>query len=296
MQIRAALTRMRPHAVANRIRRPVAALAAGAGVALAAGAIAALAAGASAALAASGLPAHAASSSIIAQPTNSWNPSSVTISAGDSVTWSNGGGFHNVCVLKPGGSGDSCAGNPDAEFRNGAPSSDWSGYTNSFTFTTPGTYTFFCEAHKSLGMTGTITVQPASTGTSTTPPPESQPTETATTPTQTTTITAPSPADTTAPRIVGRPKAHARRTTLTLTLKVSEAANLHVTVLRRPPRAHAYSRIGEATVKVRAGRNTVRLPRRASGSLRRGAYRLRLQLTDAAGNRSGTATLAFKLR
>jgi hypothetical protein len=37
------------------------------------------------------------------------------------------------------------------------------------------------------------------------------------------------------------------------------------------------------------------LPRAARGSLRSGAYRVRLQLVDAAGNKSATRTLGFKL-
>ncbi len=34
-----------------------------------------------------------------------------------------------------------------------------SGNTYSFTFTTAGSYPYFCRPHASLGMTGTITVQ-----------------------------------------------------------------------------------------------------------------------------------------
>jgi hypothetical protein len=39
----------------------------------------------------------------------------------------------------------------------------------------------------------------------------------------------------------------------------------------------------------------VTLPRKARGSLRRGSYKLTLQLVDAAGNRSRVVTISFKL-
>src|SRR5262249_57097119 len=145
-----------------------------------------------------GFPVSASDQSIQAQTsTYSFSPKAVTINVGDKVTWSTDGlSYHNVCVLKPGMSGDTCTAS-NQEFRNGDPAMSWSGYTNSHVFTTPGTYQFFCEYHKSLGMTGTITVTGDSTGTdtgtgtSTTPPPP--PTDTTTVPTQTQTA----PADTT---------------------------------------------------------------------------------------------------
>ena len=260
------------------------------------------AAGIALALAVSGLPARAASASITAEPTDSWNPADVTITVGDSVTWTNGGGFHNVCVLKPGGSGDTCSGNPDAVFRNGDPSSDWSSYTNSFTFTTAGSYTYFCEVHKSLGMIGTITVQPADTGTTATAPTATQPTTqptvsqpTDTTTSQTQTQTQSTPADTLPPSFVGKARRRASRTALVLAFSSSEAGKLQATVERRLPHARRFTRIGEALVHARAGRNVVTLSRRVSGRLRSGSYRVRLELVDAAGNHSAPATLAFKL-
>src|SRR5947208_16025507 len=121
-----------------------------------------LAAGFLAAAAISGFPASAADQSVAASGF-SWTPNNVSVDAGDSGTWTSDGGFHNVCVQKPGTSGSDCS-----EFTNGSPSSAWT--STSHTFTTPGTYTFFCEAHRSLGMTGTITVGGSSTGTATTPP------------------------------------------------------------------------------------------------------------------------------
>jgi plastocyanin len=87
----------------------------------------------------------------------SWTNTAPTIAKGESVTWSNStAGDHNVCVLKPGSSGSTCD-----EFRNGDPSTNWSGYTNAHTFDTPGSYRFYCQIHGSptgSGMSGTVTV------------------------------------------------------------------------------------------------------------------------------------------
>ena len=247
------------------------------------------------ALALAGFPAVASDASIMVVG-DSWSPSTATIQAGESVTWKTDGvGFHNVCVLKPGASGDTCT-SANTEFRNGDVSQDWSSYTNSHVFTTPGTYQFFCEAHKSLGMVGTITVQGSSTGTgtgtgtgtSTTPPPDTQPTDT--TPTQTQPA-----ADTTAPHFTSKPKRRASRRSLILDFGSSEDGKLLTTVFRRPPGSHRFSRVGGATLSEHKGHNVVTLPRKASGSLRSGVYRVTLQLVDVAGNKSGTKVLLFKL-
>ena len=206
------------------------------------------------------------------------------------VTWTTDGVFpHNVCVQKPGNTGTTCD-----EFRNGPASTDWSGNaTNSHTFTTPGTYTFYCETHKSFGMVGTITVGGDSTGTETgtgtTPPPYTYPTDTTTTPTQTTQY------DTVAPHFTSKPKRRASRKSLILDFGASEAGKLSAAVFRRAPGKRSFSSVGSASLKVRQGHDVVTLPRRASGRLRSGSYRVTLQLVDAAGNKSATKTLLFKL-
>ena len=257
--------------------------------------VAAAVAGVLVALAVTSLSASAADPTIAAVSSNhSWNPSTATINVGQSVSWSTDGlGYHNVCVLKPGGSGDSCDNNADAEFRNGAPASSWSSYPNSHVFTAPGTYTFFCEAHKSFGMTGTITVVASSTGTSTTPPPDTMPTDTTTVPAGTDTTTTPA-AGAGSPVFTGKLKRRSTRKALVLELGSSEAATLHATVFRRPPRGHSYSRISQANLKAKQGKNVATLLRKAGG-LRSGSYRVKLQLVDDDGNKSATKTLTFKL-
>src|SRR5919201_3056668 len=80
-----------------------------------------------------------------------FSPPSVTITQGDTVTWTNpSAGFHNVHF-------------DDGSFdmpMDPTPSM-WSVFQ---TFTQPGTYTYYCEAHMSAGMTGTVVVNPAPPG------------------------------------------------------------------------------------------------------------------------------------
>lgn len=228
------------------------------------------------ALALAGFRAVAADPTIAADSaTDTWNPSTATVHVGETVTWTNDGGFHNVHVA-----GDSSA--------LVAAGPGWTSVHK--TFTQPGTYTFYCEIHGNpdgTGMSGTITVTADSTGTSTTPPAGAQPTDTTTVPTT-------PAADTTAPAFIGRPKRRAGRRALVLELSASEPSTLRAAVYRRPPRGHAYSRVSDSSLRVKQGNNVVTLPRKGK-LLRSGSYRVTLQLVDAAGNKSPQRALTFKL-
>ena len=93
-----------------------------------------------------------------------FSPATLTVAAGDTVTFVNQGGFHNVvaddgsfrCAQSCGGSG----GDPD--------SLPWS---STVALASPGTVGYHCEVHGApgLGMFGTIVVQPAPP---TLPPPQ----------------------------------------------------------------------------------------------------------------------------
>lgn len=245
----------------------------------------ALGAGFLAALGLAGFPASAADAVVAAQSgTTSWSQTAVTINVGETVTWStDGGAYHNVCVQTPGNTGPTCD-----EFRNGDPATDWSANAmNSHAFTVPGAYHFFCQAHP-VAMTGTITVDTPTTGTTGTGT-----TETTTVPTQA--QPAPAPADTTAPSFAGKLKRRASRKALTLEFVSTEAGRVNASVYRRPPHGRTFSRIGQASLKVKPGKNIVTVLRKSKGSLRSGSYRIKLQLVDVAGNKSGTRTLTFKL-
>lgn len=87
---------------------------------------------------------------------NTFSPKTVTVSQGDTVTWSNAGGFHNVKF-------------DDGSFTTTLSSSAW---TEPRTFPTAGTYRYYCEAHggpDGVDMSGTVVVVPPS-GTTTPPP------------------------------------------------------------------------------------------------------------------------------
>jgi plastocyanin len=75
-------------------------------------------------------------------------PAAVTITAGDTVRWQNLDGFHNIhfdfspAPLFP-------PARPDAAFWQDIPAQ---------TFNEPGTFTYFCDPHRAIGMVATITV------------------------------------------------------------------------------------------------------------------------------------------
>jgi plastocyanin len=244
-----------------------------------------------------GIPALAADQSVAAAAGNTWNPAQVSIAPGEKVTWSNATGIpHNVCVAKPGDTPGPAAASC-TEFRNSDPST--AGWSDAHAFPTAGTYAFVCQAHLST-MQGTVVVGDGS-GTTTTTTTTTGPgtTTTETTPTQTQTGTTPTqtaPAnDTTVPRFTTAIKRRAGRRALTLRFGSSEAGRLEATVFRRPPRGRSFARIGKVSLKVSPGANTLTVPRKAAGTLRSGAYRIRLVLVDAAGNRSAARVLIFKL-
>jgi plastocyanin len=126
------------------------------------------------------LPAIAASESPAITAVNNgiyyhdWSPSSATVSAGGVVALSNPTAVpHGVEWVGSPPETPKCTGVPVGT-NEAASAPKWSG---TCTFSTPGTYTFYCTVHHAE-MTGTVTV--SSTGTTTTT------TSTATTPTSTT--------------------------------------------------------------------------------------------------------------
>lgn len=92
------------------------------------------------------VPASAVDESVSALPSTQWSPDDVTIDMGDTVTWHNEGGFHNV------------------EFNDGSfqqPSApDDSSWTVDRTFDTPGIFRYVCGFHGSA-MPGVVRVRDA---------------------------------------------------------------------------------------------------------------------------------------
>lgn len=98
-------------------------------------------------------PASAVDQTITAQPSIQWSPDEVTIDQGDTVTWNNAGGTHNV-EFDDGSYTEPPTPRPD----------DWS---VNRTFDTPGIFRFHCGLH-GQAMSGVVRVRDA---TGTVPPP-----------------------------------------------------------------------------------------------------------------------------
>lgn len=73
-----------------------------------------------------------------------FSPANLTVQVGDTVTWINDGGLHNVNA-------------DDGTFTSGAPSTDLWQY--SYTFRGGGSYPYHCDVHQADGMVGTIEVE-----------------------------------------------------------------------------------------------------------------------------------------
>lgn len=73
-----------------------------------------------------------------------FDPADLTIEVGDTVTWVNDGGLHNVAAN-------------DGSFTSGDPSTDM--WVYSHTFNQGGTFPYLCQVHSDQGMVGTVTVE-----------------------------------------------------------------------------------------------------------------------------------------
>ena len=80
---------------------------------------------------------------------NTFSPVNITVNIGDTVTWSNGGGSHNVNATLA-----TYPNNPEG-FGNSVSNSSW---TLQHVFTLAGTYNYQCDPHTSMGMVGTVIV------------------------------------------------------------------------------------------------------------------------------------------
>ena len=82
---------------------------------------------------------------------SAFSPSITTVNVGDTVTWVNTGGFHNV-----NGSISTFPSNPSSFINPGGVSTGW---TYTYIFTIAGTYNYQCDPHLP-GMIGTVIVNP----------------------------------------------------------------------------------------------------------------------------------------
>ncbi len=183
-----------------------------------------------------------------------WNPANVSIEAGDTVTWTNQQGFHNVVV--------------EGERLNspGFPGDDQWRTPPQKTFTTAGTYRYLCEVHGQ--MTGTITVGGGGEPTPT-PTPEPEP--------------VPPPGggagEDTAPPALSDVSLTSRAGRLTIGWTVSEPATLTARLTRSDGDVQTFRAATEA------GTWTI------ERSLSAGSYQAEVWAVDRWGNRSATQTV-----
>jgi plastocyanin len=224
-------------------------------------------------------PALAADQSVTATGSNTFAPKDVTVNVGETVTWTNTGGTHNVHFT------DNSFTQPDSL---DAP------WTVSRTFSAVGTFSYVCQVHETTdNMTGTVTVPAAGAP----PPPVPGP------PGQTVIADKVAPAVT----LSGRTRQGVLRSrAVFVTVAVNEASTVSARgTISVPGSAKAY-RLRKASRKVAAGAKAqlkLRLSKAAQRAVRRAlarrlklAARLTVTAKDAAGNtRSEKRKVRLKL-
>lgn len=222
-----------------------------------------------------------------AKSSNTFEPKSISIQVGDTVTWGNDGGFHNVRF-----EGASSGTPPTPEPPNGP---GWTANPPKRTFSTAGQFRYYCEAHASSptsgGMTGVVVVggagggPPGGGGGGGEPAPGGG-----------------TVGDAEKPRISSfrvnpasfctRRSRTCRRTGARLRFTLSEDADLSVRIDRLRPRLSPGIRTLELDGRNK-GRNTVRF---AGSGLKAGRYRVLVTAKDAAGNQSAPVRRTFTIR
>jgi plastocyanin len=197
---------------------------------------------------------------------NRWLPNAATIKVGETVTWSFAGTAipHNVKAT-------------DNWVIPNAPSAKVGNDPVSNTFTTPGTYEFFCTLHGS-SMRGIITVADAA-GTLP-PPPPPPPLSAQPFPNDVPAPTVLEVRDTVAPTL-DRVAATRVRKGARVRFRLSEAGKVKIQLTRR---GHA---VKTRTVEARKGTSSVTVK-----GLRAGSYRVQVSARDLAGNAARAAKRA----
>jgi plastocyanin len=221
---------------------------------------AAVAIGATAASSDQEITARAAANVTIEARDFFFSPDTVSIQVGDTVTWTNAQGFHNVLL------GDSRINQP------GFPNDPAWNPPPSRTFDAAGSYTFICEVHP--GMTGTVNVgdggEPTPTPTATpTPPPAVPPPGSA-------------PPDTAPPALTGL-EATGIDGRVQIRLTSSERATIT---------AHFATSGDEYSLRAQVEAGTWTVDR----ALPSGSYTFEIVAVDAMGNRSATETGEVRVR
>jgi plastocyanin len=187
---------------------------------------------------------------VVAGIDNQFSPREVAIRPGESVTFTNQGGDHNM-VWNDGA---------PAQPPTSVPPQQWPAEGLSRTFTRPGRYRYYCDAHgdrnDDFGMTGYVNVN----------------------------------AKGVLPPTLSGLTATAARAGVMVGFRASRAGRLKATLMRRSGRRFVRHRT--ATLVARAGANSQRI----AATLAPGAYRLEAVLTDADGVSSQLRTKTFSVR
>lgn len=208
--------------------------------------------------------AGAENQSVSANPDATFSPRTVQIQPGESVTWNNAGGIHNV------------------KFEDGSftepPQPSAPPWSATRSFPSPGTYAYYCVQHGApggRGMSGTVVVGDPGPGPGPVPAPGD------TEPPDLTALTAKPQ------RFCASRSRKCRVIRTTVSFRLSEPGRVAVVLSRRGTVARRSSLAGER------GANSLKL---AGRGLRPGTYRLTLRATDDAGNRSRPASVSVTVR
>jgi plastocyanin len=245
---------------------------------------------ASAALVTAVLPASAADQTVSATPDDTFSAKTVTVTAGDTVTWRNDGGRHNVRF-------------DDGSFEMpAAPATN--AWTVSHRFDTPGTFTYYCEQHRDVGMTGTVVVgaapgTPPRTPPGTNPGPAPQPPAGASPAPVVTDFVMTRSRFRVGPGATALSAARARRGSA-FEFRLSRAATVRIALSRvLTGRGGKKRHAGKGTLVRRgrrAGANTVPFSGRVGrGALAKGLYRATIRATGANGRRSKARRTSFRI-
>ena len=223
--------------------------------------------------------AHAANQTVTATSSDTFEPAAVTINQGETVTWTNSGGNHNVSF--------------DGGTFTDPPAPSSSSWTVSRRFDTPGTFHYVCVQH-APDMDGTVTVIATQTGGTPPPPPPGG--------------GGPNPpgtpgTDTTAPVISRFGMTHARfrvrRGASAFVFRVSEPVDVRIKISRVLKRRGKTRYVEKGTlVRTELRRTSQKVPfsgKLASRELPAGRYRATITATDLARNRSLPRRTSFRV-